>query len=209
MNIKTPNIEKKPSSLRYYQDGPPCHIDLDKWQLKVSGLVPEEIFLSYNELLTMPQITESRRMFCVCNWSIRRTWTGVLLEELLLRAKVPFKKNIYVKQVSIGTSEKGKYDSTIPLADAIERRALIIHSVDGSKLTLEQGFPIRLIDFGLYGYKGVKGIEHLILTKDFATGHWERAAGYDKSGKIKKKKYWCVDLRKHQFVGTDGEVTDF
>ncbi|MBM7644582.1 DMSO/TMAO reductase YedYZ molybdopterin-dependent catalytic subunit [Scopulibacillus daqui] len=47
-SIKTPNIEKKPSSLRYYQEGPPKSIDLNTWRLSVTGYVKNELKLTYN-----------------------------------------------------------------------------------------------------------------------------------------------------------------
>jgi len=65
-------------------------------------------------------------------------------------------KKLYLKQTSIGHKEKGVYQATIPLEDALVRRALLIHSVDGEPLPLNK-LALRLLDFGLYGYKNVKG----------------------------------------------------
>jgi len=204
--VTTPNIHKKPSSLRYYQDGPPQSVDLNKWQLLLTGLVSGGRSFSYAEILKLPQIEESRRMVCVCNWSIRRTWKGVLLSTLIEIAGVPSPEKLCLKQTSIGTPEKGVYEATIPLADAMARRALLIHSVDGKPLKLEGGFPLRLLDFGLYGYKSVKGLSKLEVTDQYALGEWERRAGYDLDGTIRPKKYWGVDLGTWCFVNQPGEV---
>lgn len=202
---KTPYLEQKPSSLRYYQDGPPQHVDLDRWQLLIGGLIARELKLTYSDLLAMPQVEESRRMVCVCNWSIRRTWKGVLLASVLQEAGLSCFAGLYLKQTSIGTREKGAYQATIPLADAIRRRSLLIHSVDGERLPIEQGFPLRLLDFGLYGYKSVKGLSRLEITREFQLGEWESRAGYDIDGTIRPKKYWGVDVRKWIFVQEPGE----
>ncbi len=43
--IKTPNIDRKPSSLRYYQEGPPTTVDLNDWRLSIAGLVEERVKL--------------------------------------------------------------------------------------------------------------------------------------------------------------------
>ncbi|QKG84360.1 molybdopterin-dependent oxidoreductase [Kroppenstedtia pulmonis] len=206
--LKTPNIDKKPSSLRYYQEGPPTSVNLQTWRLTVSGKVKQELDLSFNEILRLPQIEESRRMVCVCNWSIRRTWKGILLSTVIEMAGVSNPENYYLKQTSIGTKEKGVYQSTIPLSDALTRRAMLIHTVDGEPLPLEQGYPLRLFDFGLYGYKSVKGLRFLEVTDQFDIGEWERRAGYNKDGVIRPKKYWMVDLKKWNFVKEPGEVTD-
>ena len=90
------------------------------------------------------------------------------------------------------------------------RNALIVTCVDGEPLSLEQGFPARMFDFGLYGYKSVKCIHKLIVTNDFSAGFWEDKMGYDKHGYILEKKYWIVDKRYHKFISSLGkEVTEF
>ncbi|OIJ21865.1 molybdopterin-binding protein [Anaerobacillus alkalidiazotrophicus] len=208
-NLLTPNLDKKPSSLRYYQEGPPTSIDISEWYLSINGLVNKELTLSYNDLLRLPQVEESRRMVCVCNWSIRRTWKGVLLSTVMEMAGVAILDNQYLKQTSIGTKEKGVYQTTISLSDAISRRSILVHTVDGEPLPMEQGYPLRLFDFGLYGYKNVKGLSTLEVTDQYELGEWEQRAGYDKSGLIRPKKYWIVDLKKWQFVENAGEVTEF
>lgn len=207
--IKTKNLHRKPSSLRYYQDGPPSSVNLETWRLHITGLVKQPVSLSYTDILALPQIEENRRMVCVCNWSIRRTWRGVLLSQVIEIAGVAEPKNLFLKQTSIGTNEKGVYQATIPLKDAIDRRAMLVHSVDAQPLPLEQGYPLRLLDFGLYGYKNVKGLSTLEITKVYELGEWERKAGYDINGIIKPKKYWIVDLAKWCFKPYEGEIKEF
>ena len=208
MTVKTPNLDKKPSSLRYYQEGPPTSVDLSAWRLAVNGLVEKELSLTYEDLLNLPQVEESRRMVCVCNWSIRRTWKGVLLATVLEAAGVSKLEKLFLKQTSIGTLEKGVYQSTIPLDEALVRRAMLVHSVDGEPLPLEQGYPLRLFDFGLYGYKNVKGLASLEVTDHYEIGEWEKRAGYDIDGTVREKRYWIVDQAKFHFVENPGEVTD-
>lgn len=148
-------------------------------------------------------------MVCVCNWGIRRRWKGILLQTIIDIAGVEYPEKYYLKQTSIGTKEKGIYQSTIPLRDALSRRALLIHSVDGEKLPIENGFPLRLIDFGLYGYKSVKGLTNLEVSEQYEQGEWEIKAGYDIDGTIRSKKYWMVDLAGFRFAETPGEIKDF
>jgi DMSO/TMAO reductase YedYZ molybdopterin-dependent catalytic subunit len=208
-SLITPNLHRKPSSLRYYQDGPPEAIDIQNWQLQIIGLIPKECTFSYKELLQLPQVEESRRMVCVCNWSIRRTWRGILLSDIIELIGLRNFDSLFLKQTSVGTPEKGTYQATIPLEDAISRRALLVHSVDGEPLPLEQGYPVRLLDFGLYGYKNVKGLSTIEVTDKYELGEWEKRSGYDLNGVIRVKKYWMVDLSAWKFVEQTGEVTAF
>lgn len=203
------NRGQKPSSLRYYQDGPPDSVDRNAWRLDISAMDGTSVSLSFDDLLSLPQVDHDRRMVCVCNWSIRDVWSGVLLADVLKLVGMTDPGDLYLKQISIGTPEKGKYESTLPLRAALERNALLCHKINGEELSLERGYPLRLIDFGLYGYKCVKGLQRLEITDKFEIGEWEKKAGYTKEGTIRPKRYWIVDLVEHRFVGKPGEVTDF
>jgi len=209
--LKTPNIEKKPPSIRYYREGPPeAGVDLEHWRLSITGLVNQAVNLSFDQLLELPQIEESRRYVCVCCWTVRRTWKGTLLQHVMDLAGIKDYQGLYLKQISLGSKEKGSYESTISLSDAIKRRAMLIYGVDGEPLPLIQGYPLRLIDFGLYGYKSVKGLATLEVTDSLELGEWELFAGYDVNGDVRPKKYWSVDTREHVYINQPGlEVTHF
>ncbi len=199
---------KKPSSLRYYQDGPPEVVDLNAWRLRLTGLGVPEREIPFDKLAALPRVTESRRYVCVCNWSVREEWKGFLLVDLLRESGWDGQvENRYVRQVSIGTPEKGVYDSTIPLGPALARRALLIDRIGDAPLPRERGYPLRLIDFGLYGYKSVKGLARLEITDRFELGVWERQAGYELDGEIQPKRYRFCDLGGHHFIEGPGEVT--
>lgn len=207
MDKTTPNICKKPSSLRYYQEGLP-DVDIDDFFLKVTGKVGNPLTLSFQEIMNMKSIYFHRRTVCVCLWSIKRHWEGILLRDILELAGVDISDgSLYIKQVSIGT-EKGVYDSTIHLKTAIERNALIAYKVDNQFLPVENGFPLRLIDFGLYLYKCVKGLSELQITSINELGYWEKLAGYSIDGTILPKKYFAVDLEKKFFFDGRGEIKD-
>jgi len=199
----------KPSSLRYYQDGPPYGLDLTTWRLRVWGLGIRHREFRFDELRELPRVRESRRYVCVCNWSMRQEWGGFLLSDLLAAlAWDGVTEGRFLRQVSVGTPEKGVYDSTVPLGDAVERRALLVDEVDGQPLPIERGYPLRFFDFGLYGYKSVKGLGSLEITDRFELGEWERRAGYTLSGEIQPKRYRFCDAGGHHFVDRPGEVTE-
>lgn len=201
---------RKPSSLRYYQDGPPESVDIDAWRLDITGLAGVNAVLDYRAFTRLPWVEESRRYICVCNWSIRENWGGYLLADVLNAAGWSGQtEGLYLRQTSIGTPEKGVYESTIPLEPAVRRRALLITHLDAEPLPLERGYPLRLLDFGLYGYKSVKGLRRLEITTVFELGEWEKKAGYTLDGEIRPKRYRMCDLNRHEFIEHTGEVTQF
>jgi DMSO/TMAO reductase YedYZ molybdopterin-dependent catalytic subunit len=207
INKKTPYIEKKPSSLRYFQEGL-ASIDIKKWRLLITGEVSREICLTYNEILDLPSVYYNRRNVCVCLWSIKRHWEGVLLKDVLALADVDIDNpGLYLRQHSQGT-DKGIYDSTIHLKSAIERNSILAYKVDGMDLPLENGYPIRFVDFGLYLYKCVKALKKIEITRENKIGFWEDYAGYDIDGTIRPKKYYAVDLQRKFYFDGLGEVKD-
>jgi DMSO/TMAO reductase YedYZ molybdopterin-dependent catalytic subunit len=132
-----------------------------------------------------------------------------LLANVLARNPSDVDEREYLRQESIGTVEKGTYASTVPLKDALERQAILCYAIDGEPLSLERGYPLRFIDFGLYLYKCVKGLASLEVTEAYELGEWERRAGYPVDGTVRRKKYWICDLGERRFIEHEGEVTEF
>lgn len=198
---------RRPSSFRYYRDGPPDVVHLGKWRLRITGAGVTEEVLDYEALKAFPHVIQDRRMVCVCNWSVRHRWGGVLLSTLLAEVGWnPDRSGAFLRQTSLGTMEKGTYSSTVRIIPAIERDALLVDTVDDRPLPLERGFPLRLVDFALYGYKGVKGLTSLDVTDRFDRGYWEDRYGYDKEGLIRPKRYRACDLGHMILAETPGEI---
>lgn len=207
MSRITPYLEKKPSSLRYFQEGP-APIDLNSWRLDVSGEVASPLSMTFDEICDLPGEYHHRRTVCVCLWTIKRHWFGVPLRAVLEAAGVDLEdESLYLLQLSNGT-EKGRYDSTIHMRSAIERNAILAYRADDAPLTPETGFPLRLIDFGLYKYKCVKALREIVVTRENRLGYWEAYAGYDLDGTVQPKKYYAVDLQRKIWFGGTGEVRD-
>lgn len=204
---RTPFLEKKPNSLRYFQEGP-VPIDPGQWRLDVMGLVAQPLSLDLATIRALPAAHQHRRTVCVCLWTIKRHWSGVLLRDVLELGGVDLTDpTLYLRQLSNGT-DKGHYDSTIHLQSAIARDAILADDVDGAPLALETGFPLRLIDFGLFNYKCVKALRSLEVTRVNELGYWEKHSGYDLDGTIQAKKYYAVDLQRKVWFGGTGEVKD-
>jgi hypothetical protein len=64
------------------------------------------------------------------------------------------------------------YATTIEIAHLHD--ALLVDRIDGQPLSPEEGFPVRLIVAGLYGYKMPKWIQRIELAEQPLHGIWER-----------------------------------
>jgi len=136
----TPYLDKKPSSLRYFQEGP-APVDLSAWRLDIHGEVKTPQSFDYDTLRAMPATHHHRRTVCVCLWTIKRHWYGVALRHVLQASGVDLEDDgLYLRQISNGT-EKGRYDTTIHMRSASARDAVLAWSVDDAPRPSETGSP--------------------------------------------------------------------
>lgn len=165
--------------------GPPM-VDVDAWELRLHGLVRDEVVLTYQDLLDRDLVEADITISCVSNevgddLIGNARWTGVALAQLLDEAGV----------ADGGTQVVGRavdgFTVGFPTEVAMDGRdALVAVGMNGQPLPVEHGFPARLIVPGLYGYvsatKWLSDIE-LVGWDDF-DGYWV-PGGWAKRGPIK------------------------
>jgi hypothetical protein len=101
-----------------------------------------EVTLSRADLQSMKQRTHSLPIACVEGWSAAATWTGVRLSELLDLVDAP--EDAPVRVTSLQT--RGAFGVTeIPAKFAQDGLTLLALQLNGSDLTIDHGFPCRLI----------------------------------------------------------------
>lgn len=112
----------------------------DAWQLSVRGPAGARVVTAV-ELRALPQRTVSLPIACVEGWSADATWQGVRLRDVLdLVGGV-------TGDVAIRSAEaRGTYrESLLPRAYADHPSTLLALRLNGSRLTRDHGFPVRLI----------------------------------------------------------------
>lgn len=127
-------------------------VALDGWSLTISGLVDRPLSFTYQQLLDRDLVEADVTLTCVSNevgGNLAGTgrWLGVPLRELLDEAGVQRRADQIV-----GRSVDG-YTCGFPV-DALDgdRTALVVVGMNGEPLSVERGFPARLLVAGLYGY---------------------------------------------------------
>ena len=178
-----------PSSSFYTIDtrllGPPA-VDVDRWRLRVSGLVERPYELSFAELLAMPMVEEYVTLCCVSNevggdLIGNAAWRGVRLSEILQRAGVkPQATQVVGRSVdgfTVGFPTDAVFDG---------RTALVAVGMNGDLLPVRHGFPARLVVAGLYGYvSATKWLSQIELTTWDAFDAYWIPRGWSKRGPIK------------------------
>jgi DMSO/TMAO reductase YedYZ molybdopterin-dependent catalytic subunit len=118
----------------------------------------EELGLSRNELLALPQATHTLTLGCVEGWSTRQTWTGVPLAELARRAGVADPSELLVESLQPAGVLRQATLASNQVADA---RSLLVLRVNGADLTMDHGYPARIIVPGLPGVHNTKWVGSL------------------------------------------------
>lgn len=147
------------------------------YQLRVRGLVDHDLDLSFADLLRMEPTAITRDFQCVTGWRVPDVaWRGVRLRDVLDRAGVHDDATA-VRFVSFD----GAYTESLTLAQARRDDVLVAYELEGEALSSEHGGPARLYIAPMYGYKSLKWLRTIELTRRVVPGYWEQR-GYDVDG---------------------------
>jgi DMSO/TMAO reductase YedYZ molybdopterin-dependent catalytic subunit len=158
--------------------------DLAKWDFRVFGEVESELSLTWDELTALPASENVQDIHCVTRWSRFDTrFKGVHWRDLapLVRPKPGAN---YV----IAHAEQG-YTANIPTSFLEAENALIAYEADGEPLTLEHGWPLRLVIPGKYFWKSAKWLRGLELSSTDRPGFWERYGYHNEADPWKEERY--------------------
>jgi DMSO/TMAO reductase YedYZ molybdopterin-dependent catalytic subunit len=105
-------------------------------------------------------------------------WGGVRLSDLLERVQ----PGLGAHAVRF-TSAEIPYVDDLTLDQAKLPDVLLAYEMDGKPLPREHGAPVRLVMPRMYGYKSVKWVERIVVTRQPFVGYWEER-GYDRDAWI-------------------------
>ncbi|MGI8712026.1 MAG: molybdopterin-dependent oxidoreductase [Solirubrobacteraceae bacterium] len=110
------------------------------WRLTLKG--QRTVKLSRQQLMAMPQHTYDMPIACVEGWSTTQRWTGVRLADLAkLAGAAP---GAFLEVQSLQTA--GPFRAAAYTADQVaDDRALLALCVNGVSLSLDHGYPARII----------------------------------------------------------------
>jgi DMSO/TMAO reductase YedYZ molybdopterin-dependent catalytic subunit len=133
----------------------------ERWRLTLTG-GPSPVMLDRAALIAMPQHTARLPIACVEGWSTTETWTGVPLRELARLAGVANSASAFVQSV-----ERGGFNRVTLQANQVAHPdSLLALRVNGADLSLDHGFPARIIVPALPGVHNTKWVASI----DFRTG---------------------------------------
>ena len=162
----------------------PQYIDIEGYELAISGLVETLLTLSYDEVTAENDLYKKVvTLNCVEGWSATILWEGVLVTDLLARAGV-----LPSARVLIFYAEDG-YTTSLPIEYITDNDIIMAHKMNDVVLPSERGFPFQLVAESKWGYKWIKWITAIELSDDISyRGYWEDR-GYSNDGDLDGSKF--------------------
>jgi DMSO/TMAO reductase YedYZ molybdopterin-dependent catalytic subunit len=125
------------------------------WRLALAGGIPHA--LSRDDLLGLPQHTATLPIACVEGWSTVQTWTGVRLRDLAELAGVRAPAAAAVRSAEAPE----RTHSVLNAGQVTDPDALLALRVNGVDLSLDHGFPARIIVPALPGVRCTKWVDSI------------------------------------------------
>ena len=156
------------------------NINQATYTLTIDGLVDHPLTLSYADLEALPQISVLGTLECVEGWSYTAKWTGPSLAAILAQAGVQSGAVIAIFDTADDTDGFTSLDLSYINANNI------ILALKDNDITLPaaNGFPVRVVATGKYGYKWAKWVTSVdVSSNSNFQGYWE-SNGYNNNGDV-------------------------
>lgn len=152
-------------------------LDRETYRLQVTGLVGQDLNMSYDQMLELPAYSEVAYMPCVEGWGFYAKWTGFRVTDLLNSSGLKPGASYVLFSSADG------YTTTLPLDYLRQNRILLAYGLNDITLPPDRGFPLQLVAKNKYGYKWAKWITNIEVTDKDIQGYWE-SRGYSDSANV-------------------------
>ena len=165
--------------------GPTPRVDLERWRLRIFGLVEKEVELTWEQFKGLQWSTVNADFHCVTQWSaLDNTWEGVLFTDLIKLVK-PKSEAKHVMAHCYGD-----YTTNVPLDLMLEDGSILAHKQDGEELGKDHGWPVRLIVPSRYGWKSAKWLNGIEFMAEDQPGFWEQRGYSNSADPWKEERFW-------------------
>ena len=160
-------------------------VELADWSLSIWGAVDAPYTLSWDELMSLEQVTINTDIHCVTRWSkLYTTWTGVRPREVFAQADVrPDGSHVMAHS-------DGGYTTNVPLQALYDDDVLLAHSFGGEPLEPDHGWPLRLLVPKRYFWKSAKFLRQLEVMTEDRQGFWELNGYHNDADPFTEQRHW-------------------
>jgi DMSO/TMAO reductase YedYZ molybdopterin-dependent catalytic subunit len=136
-------------------------VNSTNYLLKIDGNVPNPLALTLAELYAMPSVQKTLTIKCKEGWSANVPWEGLPISYLLGQAGLRLGKitNVTIKGIT-------GYTTTLSSDEVADLDYMIALKVDGAPLTVDHGYPARLVAPPRSGLDWVKYVDRITVTSN-------------------------------------------
>jgi DMSO/TMAO reductase YedYZ molybdopterin-dependent catalytic subunit len=183
-NIRVPAGQTEVKNFPVLDMGIKPEIALGNWNLRVFGLVENELNIGWEAFQAMPQMHDISDFHCVTRWSqLDMDWVGVSAKDLLaLAGPLPNAQFVTLHGYD-------NYTTNLPLEALLDDDVLVAHTVLGKPLSRDHGGPARMIVPKRYAWKGAKWLKAIELHEFDRRGFWEVRGYHNEADPFKEERF--------------------
>lgn len=168
-----PSVGPRDNSINGIQN-----VDINKYELKISGLVKHPISLTYDDVLNLPSYQKLITLHCVEGWDATILWEGAKLEDIISLGQSEMNANTVIFHCVDG------YTTSLPLKTIIDKEIIIAYYSNKITLPTALGYPFIVVAEDKLGYKWARWVNEIELTDNANyKGYWERK-GYSNEADV-------------------------
>lgn len=156
----------------------PQYINISNYHLEITGLVQNPKNYTYDEVLNNTTYQKVVKLDCVEGWDVTILWQGVLISDLLKKAK----------PLPTGTTvifyAYDNYTTSFPIEYLYDKQILLAYKMNNVTIPPERGYPFMVVAESKWGYKWIKWVTKIEVTNNTSyQGYWE-SRGYSNTGDL-------------------------
>jgi len=162
----------------------PYYNDMSKWDLRLFGLIEEEVTITYKEIINTRLTEFTNDIHCVTTWSkLDNVWEGIPVAHIMSKVKLKPEAHYVMLHAEHGWS------TNLPLEDFMRETSFLGIRHNGQLLTPEHGYPVRMVVPHLYFWKSAKWLRGIEFIEKDKPGFWEKNGYHMYGDPFKEQRY--------------------
>ena len=178
VEIKDFSFDPETGTVHWKRDG-----KTEPYTLTIDGLVEKPAALTYDDLKSLPSVSQVSDFHCVEGWTIPQvTWSGIRFSEIrkLIKPRQDARFVVFHAMGKTAGNPGGldHYIESFRIDDLLDpdRKILLVLNKDGRPLSQERGAPLRVIAPDRLAYKSIKFVQRIEFSRKRLDGWWTRAS---------------------------------
>ncbi len=155
-------------------------VDIETYQLNITGLVDQSVTLTYEEVLALDKYQRLITLYCVEGWDATIFWEGAFISDIMNLAGVKAEANTVIFKAVDG------YTTSLPLDQIVDNQLILAYNANEIPLPPEMGYPFIVVAEDKLGYKWARWVNEIELSDDADyQGYWEQR-GFSNEAEINR-----------------------